>query len=59
MTQTLKSDQPTVSRSAMRRQKIAVISHTLTSAMPDCLMHHTETVVIESKIYRMKEVIEN
>jgi DNA replication protein DnaC len=32
---------------------------TLTSALLDRLLHHTETVVIEGKSYRMKEVIEN
>ncbi len=31
---------------------------TLTSALLDRLLHHTETVVIEGKSYRMKEVIE-
>ena len=32
---------------------------TLTSALLDRLLHHTETVVIEGKSYRMKEVIED
>ena len=32
---------------------------TLTSALLDRLLHHTETVVIEGKSYRMKELIEN
>lgn len=32
---------------------------TLTSALLDRLLHHTETVVIEGKSYRMKEIIEN
>jgi len=32
---------------------------TLTSALLDRLLHHTETVVIEGKSYRMKETIEN
>jgi DNA replication protein DnaC len=32
---------------------------TLTSALLDRLLHHTEAVVIEGKSYRMKEVIEN
>ncbi len=31
---------------------------TLTSALLDRLLHHTETIVIEGKSYRMKEVIE-
>jgi len=31
---------------------------TLTSALLDRLLHHTETVVIEGKSYRMKEIIE-
>ena len=31
---------------------------TLTSALLDRLLHHTETVVIEGKSYRMKDVIE-
>ncbi len=31
---------------------------TLTSALLDRLLHHTETVVIEGKSYRMKEAIE-
>lgn len=31
---------------------------TLTSALLDRLLHHTETVVIEGKSYRMKETIE-
>jgi DNA replication protein DnaC len=31
---------------------------TLTSALLDRLLHHTETVVIEGKSYRMKEVID-
>jgi DNA replication protein DnaC len=30
---------------------------TLTSALLDRLLHHTETIVIEGKSYRMKEVI--
>ncbi len=32
---------------------------TLTSALLDRLLHHTETVVIEGRSYRMKETIEN
>jgi len=32
---------------------------TLTSALLDRLLHHTETVVIQGKSYRMKETIEN
>ena len=32
---------------------------TLTSALLDRLLHHTETVIIEGKSYRMKDVIEN
>ena len=32
---------------------------TLTSALLDRLLHHTETIVIEGKSYRMKETIEN
>ena len=32
---------------------------TLTSALLDRLLHHTETVVIEGKSYRMKEAIEH
>lgn len=32
---------------------------TLTSALLDRLLHHTETVVIEGKSYRMKETIES
>jgi DNA replication protein DnaC len=32
---------------------------TLTSALLDRLLHHTETVVIEGQSYRMKEIIEN
>jgi DNA replication protein DnaC len=32
---------------------------TLTSALLDRLLHHTETVVIEGKSYRMKETIED
>lgn len=32
---------------------------TLTSALLDRLLHHTETVVIEGKSYRMKEIIDN
>ena len=32
---------------------------TLTSALLDRLLHHTETVVIEGSSYRMKDVIEN
>ncbi len=32
---------------------------TLTSALLDRLLHHTEAVVIEGKSYRMKEVQEN
>jgi len=32
---------------------------TLTSALLDRLLHHTETVVIEGKSYRMKKTIEN
>jgi DNA replication protein DnaC len=32
---------------------------TLTSALLDRLLHHTETILIEGKSYRMKEVIEN
>jgi DNA replication protein DnaC len=32
---------------------------TLTSALLDRLLHHTETVMIEGKSYRMKEVIED
>jgi DNA replication protein DnaC len=32
---------------------------TLTSALLDRLLHHTETVVIEGRSYRMKEIIEN
>jgi len=32
---------------------------TLTSALLDRLLHHTETVVIEGKSYRMKDTIEN
>ena len=32
---------------------------TLTSALLDRLLHHTETVVIEGKSYRMKEAIED
>jgi DNA replication protein DnaC len=32
---------------------------TLTSALLDRLLHHTETVVIEGKSYRMKEVIDD
>lgn len=32
---------------------------TLTAALLDRLLHHTQTVVIEGKSYRMKEVIEN
>ena len=31
---------------------------TLTSALLDRLLHHTETVVVEGKSYRMKEIIE-
>ncbi|WP_435547120.1 ATP-binding protein, partial [Desulfobacterium sp. N47] len=31
---------------------------TLTSALLDRLLHHTEAVVIEGKSYRMKEVVE-
>ena len=31
---------------------------TLTSALLDRLLHHTETTVIQGKSYRMKEVIE-
>jgi len=31
---------------------------TLTSALLDRLLHHAETVVIEGKSYRMKEIIE-
>jgi DNA replication protein DnaC len=31
---------------------------TLTSALLDRLLHHTETVIIEGKSYRMKEIIE-
>ncbi len=31
---------------------------TLTSALLDRLLHHTETVVIEGRSYRMKEIIE-
>jgi len=33
--------------------------NTLTSALPDRLLHHTVTVVIEGKSYRMKGTIEN
>ena len=32
---------------------------TLTSALLDRLLHHTETLIIEGKSYRMKDVIEN
>lgn len=32
---------------------------TLTSALLDRLLHHTETVIIEGKSYRMKQVIED
>jgi DNA replication protein DnaC len=32
---------------------------TLTSALLDRLLHHTETVVIEGKSYRMKDIIES
>ena len=32
---------------------------TLTSALLDRLLHHTETVLIEGKSYRMKEITEN
>ncbi len=32
---------------------------TLTSALLDRLLHHTETVIIEGKSYRMKDTIEN
>lgn len=32
---------------------------TLTSALLDRLLHHTETVIIEGKSYRMKEIIES
>jgi len=32
---------------------------TLTSALLDRLLHHTETVVIEGKSYRMKDQIES
>lgn len=32
---------------------------TLTSALLDRLLHHTETVLIEGRSYRMKETIEN
>ena len=32
---------------------------TLTSALLDRLLHHTETVVIEGRSYRMKETIED
>jgi DNA replication protein DnaC len=32
---------------------------TLTSALLDRLLHHTETVVIEGKSFRMKETIED
>jgi len=32
---------------------------TLTSALLDRLLHHTETVIIEGKSYRMKRVIED
>lgn len=32
---------------------------TLTSALLDRLLHHTETILIEGKSYRMKDVIEN
>ena len=31
---------------------------TLTSAVPDRLLHHAETVIIEGKSYRMKDQIE-
>nr|CBX28545.1 hypothetical protein N47_G38690 [uncultured Desulfobacterium sp.] len=31
---------------------------TLTSALLDRLLHHTEAVVIEGKSYRMKEIVE-
>lgn len=32
---------------------------TLTAALLDRLLHHTETVVIEGKSYRMKEAIDS
>jgi len=32
---------------------------TLTSALLDRFLHHTETVVIEGKSYRMKDIIES
>jgi len=32
---------------------------TLTSALLDRLLHHTETIVIEGKSYRMKKIIKN
>jgi DNA replication protein DnaC len=32
---------------------------TLTAALLDRLLHHTETVIIKGKSYRMKEVVEN
>lgn len=40
------------------RPKIFNDDSTLTSAVPDQLLHHAEAVIIEGKICRMKDQIE-
>jgi len=49
----------TTNRSFKDWPKIFNNDSTLTSALLDRLLHHTETVVIEGKSYRMKEAIES
>jgi DNA replication protein DnaC len=49
----------TTNRAFKDRPGIFNNDSTLTSALLDRLLHHTETVVIEGKSYRMKDIIES
>jgi DNA replication protein DnaC len=49
----------TTNRSFKNWPEIFNNDSTLTSALLDRLLHHTETIVIEGKSYRMKDIIES